>query len=128
MGYDLSDEELKIVFKKFKDLADKKKNILDEDLEALVNQEVLRTSDIFAITYLQVTSGTTVLPMATVKMMINGQEVVGTGCGNGPIDAAYNAVAKLTGTKSQLLRFTISALTGGTDAQGEVTVRLKEDE
>ena len=128
MGYDLSDEELKTVFKKFKDLADKKKTIVDEDLEALVNQEVLRTSDIFAITYLQVTSGTTVLPMATVKMMINGQEVVGTGSGNGPIDAAYNAVAKLTGTKSQLLRFTISALTGGTDAQGEVTVRLKEDD
>jgi len=127
MGYDLSDEELKTVFKKFKDLADKKKTIVDEDLEALVNQEVLRTSDIYAITYLQVTSGTTVLPMATVKMMINGQEVVGTGSGNGPIDAAYNAVAKLTGTKSQLLRFSISALTGGTDAQGEVTVRLKED-
>ncbi|MFZ2630556.1 MAG: 2-isopropylmalate synthase [Desulfosalsimonadaceae bacterium] len=128
MGYDLSDEELKIVFKKFKDLADKKKTVVDEDLEALVNQEVLRTSDIYAITYLQVTSGTTVLPMATVKMMINGQEVVGTGSGNGPIDAAYNAVAKLTDTKSQLLRFTISALTGGTDAQGEVTVRLKEDD
>ncbi len=128
MGYDLSDEELKTVFKKFKDLADKKKTIVDEDLEALVNQEVLRTSDIYAITYLQVTSGTTVLPMATVKMMINGQEVIGTGSGNGPIDAAYNAVAKLTGTKSHLLRFTISALTGGTDAQGEVTVRLKEDD
>lgn len=128
MGYDLSDEELKTVFKKFKDLADKKKTIVDEDLEALVNQEVLRTSDIYAITYLQVTSGTTVLPMATVKMMINGQETVGTGSGNGPIDAAYNAVAKLTDTKSHLLRFTVSALTGGTDAQGEVTVRLREDD
>jgi len=128
MGYDLSDEELKIVFKKFKDLADKKKVVMDEDLEALVNQEVLRTSDIYSITYLQVTSGTTVLPMATVKMLINGREVVGTGSGNGPIDAAFNAVAKLTGTMSQLLRFTVSALTGGTDAQGEVTVRLKEDE
>ncbi|MBC2716136.1 MAG: 2-isopropylmalate synthase [Desulfobacteraceae bacterium] len=127
MGYDLSDEELKVVFKKFKSLADKKKVVMDEDLEALVNQEVLRTSDIYSITYLQVTSGTTVLPMATVKMLLNGREVVGTGSGNGPIDAAFNAVAKLTGTKSQLLRFTISALTGGTDAQGEVTVRLKED-
>ncbi|MCD6584450.1 MAG: 2-isopropylmalate synthase [Desulfobacteraceae bacterium] len=128
MGYDLSDDELKIVFKKFKALADKKKIVMDEDLEALVNQEVLRTSDIYSITYLQVTSGTTVLPMATVKMLMNGREVIGTGSGNGPIDAAFNAVAKLTNTKSQLLRFTVSALTGGTDAQGEVTVRLKEDE
>jgi 2-isopropylmalate synthase len=128
MGYDLSDEELKIVFKKFKALADKKKVVMDEDLEALVNQEVLRTSDIYSISYLQVTSGTTVLPMATVKMVINGREVIGTGSGNGPIDAAFNAVAKLTDTKSEMLRFTVSALTGGTDAQGEVTVRLKEDE
>ncbi len=128
MGYDLSDDELKTVFKKFKDLADKKKVVMDEDLEALVNQEVLRTSDIYSITYLQVTSGTTVLPMATVKMLMNGREVVGTGSGNGPIDAAFNAVAKLTKTKSQLLRFTVSALTGGTDAQGEVTVRLQEDD
>jgi len=128
MGYDLSDEELKIVFKKFKDLGDKKKNVVDEDIEALINQEVLRTSDIFSITYLQVTSGTTVLPMATVKMIINGNEEVGTGSGNGPIDAAFNAVAKLTGTRSHLLRFTVSALTGGTDAQGEVTVRLQEDD
>jgi 2-isopropylmalate synthase len=126
MGFDLSDEELRIVFKKFKALADKKKYVLDEDLEALVNQEVLRTADNFALTYLQVTSGTTVLPMATVKMLINGTEVVGTGSGNGPIDAAYNAIAKLTGTQSHLMRFTISAITGGTDAQGEVTVRLKE--
>lgn len=127
MGYDLSDEELKTVFKKFKALADRKKNVTDEDLEALVTQEVLRTSDIYALAYLQVTSGTTVLPIATVKLRINGVEHVGTGSGNGPIDAAYNAIAKLTGTRSKLMRFTISALTGGTDAQGEVTVRLKED-
>ena len=127
MGFDLSDEELRIVFKKFKELADKKKYVVDEDLEALVNQEVLRTADIFGLTYLQVTSGTTVLPMATVKMLINGNEQVGTGSGNGPIDAAYNAIAKLTGTQSHLMRFTISAITGGTDAQGEVTVRLKEN-
>ncbi len=126
MGYNLSDEELKIVFKKFKALADKKKIVMDEDLEALVTQEVLRTSDIYRLNYLQVTSGTTVLPMATVKLAINGKEVVGTGSGNGPIDAAFNAVAKLTRTKAQMQRFTISALTGGTDAQGEVTVRLKE--
>jgi 2-isopropylmalate synthase len=128
MGFDLSDEELKLVFKKFKTLADKKKTVTDEDMEALVIQEVMRTSDIYTLNYLQVTSGTTVLPMATVKLEMNGKEVVGTGSGNGPIDAAFNAIAKLTGTKSQLMRFTISALTGGTDAQGEVTVRLNEND
>lgn len=126
MGYDLSDEEIKHLFQKFKDLADKKKIVLDDDLEALVNEVVLRTSDTYCLEYLNVSAGTTVLPTASVKLMIEGREVFDTGSGNGPIDAAYNAIAKITGTKSKLERFSISALTGGTDAQGEVTIRLSE--
>jgi 2-isopropylmalate synthase len=127
MGYDLSPGELNIVFKKFKDLADKKKHVMDEDLEALVQEGVLRTAEVFSLEYLHVTSGTTVMPMASVVLTINERPVKGAGYGNGPIDAAYNTIAKLTGTDSELLRFTISALTGGTDAQGEVTVRLREN-
>ena len=65
--------------------------------------------------------------MATVRLFINGRPVQDTGYGNGPIDAAYDSIAKLTGTESELLRFSISAITSGTDAQGEVTVRLKEN-
>ncbi len=127
MGYDLSPGELNIVFKKFKDLADKKKHVMDEDLEALVQEGVLRTAEVFSLEYLHVASGTTVMPMASVVLSINERPVKGAGFGNGPIDAAYNTIAKLTGTDSELLRFTISALTGGTDAQGEVTVRLREN-
>jgi 2-isopropylmalate synthase len=127
MGYELSDEELKLVFTKFKELADKKKHVVDEDLEAIVTEGILRTEDIFILEYLHVTCGTTVLPMASVKLLVNGRSVQGAGYGNGPIDAAYNTIAKLTGTESELLRFTIGALTGGTDAQGEVTVRLREN-
>ncbi|RZB35207.1 MAG: 2-isopropylmalate synthase [Desulfobacteraceae bacterium Eth-SRB1] len=127
LGYDLSDEELQLVFKKFKELADKKKTITDEDLEVIVTEGILRTTDIFCLEYLHVISGTTVLPMASVKLTINGRSAQGAGYGNGPIDAAFNTIAKLTGTGSELLRFSVSALTGGTDAQGEVTVRLNED-
>ena len=127
MGYDLSQEELKLIFSKFKELADKKKHVVDEDLEVLVTEGILRTSDIFCLEYLHVISGTTVLPMASVKLTINGRSVQGAGYGNGPIDAAFNSIAKLTGTESELLRFSVSALTGGTDAQGEVTVRLQEN-
>jgi 2-isopropylmalate synthase len=127
LGYDLSDEELNVVFRQFKDLADKKKHVMDEDLEAIVTEGILRTSEIFKLKYLHVSSGTTVMPMASVKMSINGRSVKNAGYGNGPIDAAYNTIAKLTGTESELLRFSISALTGGTDAQGEVTVRLREN-
>jgi 2-isopropylmalate synthase len=127
MGYDLSEEELNMIFVKFKDLADKKKHVVDEDLEVLITEGILRTKDIFQLEYLHVTCGTTVLPMASVKLTVNGRSVRGAGYGNGPIDAAYNTIAKLTGTESELLRFTVGALTGGTDAQGEVTVRLREN-
>jgi 2-isopropylmalate synthase len=127
MGYDLSDEEINLVFRRFKELADKKKHIVDEDLEVIVTEGILRTADIFKLEYLHVTAGTTVLPMASVKLEVNGRAFQGAGYGNGPIDAAFNTIAKLTGTASELLRFSVSALTGGTDAQGEVTVRLQEN-
>jgi 2-isopropylmalate synthase len=127
MGYDLSDEELNIVFAKFKELADKKKHVVDDDLEAIVTEGILRTSEVFLLEYLHVISGTTVMPMASVQMAIHGRSVKGAGYGNGPIDAAYNTIAKLTGAESELLRFSVSALTGGTDAMGEVTVRLREN-
>jgi 2-isopropylmalate synthase len=127
MGYDLSDEELSLVFAKFKELADKKKHVVDEDLEVIVTEGILRTADIFKLEYLHVTSGTTVLPMASVKLTVNGRPVQGAGYGNGPIDATFNTIAKLTQTESELLRFSVSAVTGGTDAQGEVTVRLREN-
>jgi 2-isopropylmalate synthase len=127
LGYDLSDEELRIVFTQFKELADKKKHVMDEDLEAIVTEGILRTADIFKLEYLNVSAGTTVLPMASVKLAVNGRSVMGAGYGNGPIDATFNTIAKLTGTSSELLRFTVGALTGGTDAMGEVIVRLREN-
>jgi len=127
IGYDLSDEELNVVFTKFKELADKKKHVMDEDLEAIITEGILRTADIFQLEYLHVTSGTTVFPMASVKLLINGRSVKDAGYGNGPIDATFNTIAKLTGTESELLRFSITAITGGTDALGEVAVRLREN-
>ncbi len=127
LGYDLSDDELNLVFTKFKELADKKKHVVDEDLEAIVTEGILRTADVFKLDYLHVTAGTTVLPTASVRLNINGRPTQDAGYGNGPIDAAFNTIAKLTGTASELLRFSVSALTGGTDAMGEVTVRLSEN-
>ena len=127
MGYELSQDELDKVFEKFKRLADKKKSIRDEDIEALINEGVLRSTETFCLEYLHIVSGTTVFPSACVQINVNGRPIKGELGGNGPIDAVFNTISKLTGTKSELLRFTISALTEGTDAQGEVTVRLQED-
>jgi len=127
MGYDLAQSEVDGLFRKFKDLADKRKEILDEDIEALVAEELLRIPDVYKLDYLNVVCGTVAVPTATVKLLIEGQEAQGAGFGIGPIDATYNTIAKMTGTRSKLLRFSINAITDGTDAQGEVTVRLQEN-
>lgn len=127
LGYDPDPEQFDQLFKSFKDLADKRKEILDEDIEVLYAEEILRSPDVYKLEYLNVVSGTQLVPTAMVKLTIDGEEVQGAGFGNGPIDAAYNTIAKLTGTRSTLLRFSISSASSGTDAQGEVTVRLKEN-
>ena len=126
-GYDLSEEDLNRVFEKFKELADKRKEILDEDIEVLVAEEILRVPDRYQLNYLNVISGTVAVPTAIVKLEIDGVVQQGAGFGVGPIDATYNTIAKMTGTKSKLVRFSINAISGGTDAQGEVTVRLQEN-
>jgi 2-isopropylmalate synthase len=72
-------------------------------------------------------SGTVAVPTATVKLTIRGREAQGAGFGVGPIDATFNTIAKLTGSQSKLLRFSVNAVSGGMDAQGEVTVRLQEN-
>jgi 2-isopropylmalate synthase len=127
LGYDLTEEDLNKVFEKFKELADKRKEILDEDIEVLVAEEILRVPDRFQLNYLNVISGTVAVPTAIVKLEIDGVVQQGAGFGVGPIDATYNTIAKMTGTRSKLVRFSINAISGGTDAQGEVTVRLQEN-
>jgi len=127
MGYDIEEEDLNRLFEKFKELADKRKEILDEDIEVLVAEEILRVPDRFQLDYLNVVSGTVAVPTATVKMRIDGKEAQSAGFGVGPIDATFNTIAKMTGTRSQLMRFSVNAISGGMDAQGEVTVRLKEN-
>jgi 2-isopropylmalate synthase len=127
LGYDLTEGDVNRVFEKFKELADKRKEILDEDIEVLVAEEILRVPDRFQLNYLNVISGTVAVPTAIVKLQIDGVESQGAGFGVGPIDATYNTIAKMTGTRSKLVRFSINAISGGTDAQGEVTVRLQEN-
>jgi len=127
LGYDLGEDDVNKVFEKFKELADKRKEILDEDIEVLVAEEILRIPDKYQLDYLTVVCGTVAVPTATVKLKIDGKEAQGAGFGIGPIDAAFNTIAKITGTRSKLIRFSITAISSGTDAQGEVTVRLQEN-
>jgi 2-isopropylmalate synthase len=127
LGYDLTKKELDGLFEKFKELCDKRKEILDEDIDVLVAEEIFRVPDTYELDYLNVVSGTVAVPTATVKLKIRGKEAQNAGFGVGPVDAAFNTIAKMTGTRSRLLRFSVNSLTGGMDAQGEVTVRLQEN-
>ncbi len=127
LGYDLSKEEMNKLFDKFKGLADKRKEILDEDIEVLVAEEILRVPDVYELDYLNVVSGNVAVPTATVKLKIQGSETLNAGFGIGPIDATFNTISKMVGSQAKLLRFSVNAISGGMDAQGEVTVRLKEN-
>ncbi len=126
LGYQLTEEDIDHLFVKFKELADKRKEVVDEDLEVLVADQILRVPDIYKLRYLNVVGGTATVPTATVQLEIEGTEKQEAGFGVGPIDATYNTIARMTGTRSRLLSFSIDSLTGGTDAQGVVTVRLEE--
>ncbi|MFH0813223.1 MAG: 2-isopropylmalate synthase [Pseudomonadota bacterium] len=128
LGYELSEQELSTVFKRFKDLADKKKEIFDEDIEAIVAEIILKVPEKYKLLHMNVTSGTVAIPTATVELEVEGAIIKQAGFGDGPVDAAFKTIAKITGTKSKLLKYSVNAITGGTDAQGEVTVRLKENE
>lgn len=126
LGYELSEVHLNQAFQRFKEVADKKKQVFDEDLEAIIADEILRIPDLYKLINLNVVSGTAVVPAATVQIEIAGKLYQEAGFGDGPVDAAYKTITKITKTKSRLLRFSVNAITGGTDAQGEVMVILEE--
>jgi len=125
MGYKLTREEMTRVFAHFKQLADIKKEIFDEDLEAIYYEEVFRGRDKYDIIYLSVVSGNVAIPTATLKMRVDDKTVQDAGFGVGPLDATVAAIRKITGTDYPLLEYNVKAITGGTDALGEVTVRLQ---
>ncbi len=129
MGYYLSDDELNRVFGRFKDLADRKKTVYDEDLISLIETEVIYKSvpEHFRLEELVVLTGTTVKPNATVKMKIGDDLKTTSAFGDGPIDATYRAITQLAQSKCKLLKFAVSSITGGTEALGEVSVRLQDE-
>jgi 2-isopropylmalate synthase len=126
LGYRLSEEDLELAFNRFKQLADKKREIYDEDIESIVVEEILRMPHRFKLVYINVVAGNVTVPTATVQMEVDGKLLQEAGFGDGPVDATFKTIKKITRTKSKLLQFAINAITSGTEAQGEVTVRLEE--
>ena len=126
LGFELSKEEVEKAFSEFKMLADKKKDISDRDIEALVSDEVLVIPETFSLRSMDVRAGTVKKPTATVQLNYKGKMIKATETGSGPVDAVYKAITKLTKVKIKLVDYVIQAITGGTDALGEVMVRISD--
>src|SRR5215218_9016265 len=128
LGYKLNEEQFEHAFVKFKSLADKKKEVFDEDIEAIVDDQLEITGGLWELVGLQVTSGSNTIPTATVTLKdSNGETVQDASIGDGPVDAIYSAIQRLTGIKVSLSDYRIRAVTKGKEALGEVQVELEHN-
>ena len=127
IGFNLSDQETEEAFKRFKELADKKKSIFEEDLDAIVTGLVRTVPETFVLKSVTVQSGTKKKPHAVVEVQCGGKKVKAAETGVGPVDAVFKALKKISKFKGNLEKFIVTAITGETDAQGEVMVELMLD-
>ena len=124
LGYNLNEEELNRAFAAFKETADKKKEVTNEDLEALIKDKVWAVPERFSLRYLQISSGTTIIPTGTVKLAIEDVVFEAAATGDGPVDAAFHAIDKITDIYGKLVDYKLEAVSVGKDALGEVTSKF----
>jgi 2-isopropylmalate synthase len=128
LGYSLAEEEIDVIFARFKMLADKKKMITDADLEALISDELYKPRELYLLDGLQVTCGTMGMPTATIRLRDHENGVhVHASVGTGPVDATYKAIDAIVGHSNTLQEFVVHAVTEGIDALGEVTLRVHDE-
>ena len=125
LGYALTDKQIGSAFTRFKKLADKKKEVFDEDLATIVEDEIGTTREIYKLISFYILSGNKVTPSATVTLKYKGKNVTANSTGDGPVDACYKAMEKIAGIKPKLESYNLSAVTAGKDALGEVLVRMR---
>jgi 2-isopropylmalate synthase len=127
LGYDLGENALEDAFKRFKDLADRKKLVYDEDIAALVDDEIVNAHDHIKVAALTVIAGTNGPQSAALTLDVDGEKKTHQATGNGPVDAIFNAIKALAPHNAELELFQVHAVTEGTDAQAEVSVRLTDN-
>lgn len=126
LGFELSEQELNAAFVRFKELADKKREISDRDLEAIVNDEIRHAPEAFKLDHIQVSCGDRAIPTATITIVMpDGTEVTDASVGTGPVDAIYKAINRIVNVPNNLIEYSVQSVTAGIDALGEVTIRLK---
>ncbi len=126
LGYSLSQEELNQAYQRFLTIADKKQEVFDEDLVAILHDEIHPTAETYQLEYLHIYSGTAAIPTATVRVRMGGETREGAAIGDGPVDAVCKAISGVTKSAAKLVRYEIRAVTSGTEALGEVTAQLEE--
>ena len=127
LGFEVGDNALNEVFRRFKDLADRKKEIYDEDIVALIDDEIQHGAEHIKFVSLQVIAGSKGPQSAELELELDGARRAAKTTGNGPVNATFNAIKAIVPHEAKLLLYQVSAVTQGTDAQAEVTVRLEED-
>jgi 2-isopropylmalate synthase len=127
LGFEVGDNAMNEAFRRFKDLADRKKDVYDEDIVALIDDEIQHGAELIKFVSLQVIAGSRGPQTATLELEVNGKVLTAMTQGNGPVDATFNAIKALVPNEAKLVLYQVSAVTQGTDAQAEVTVRLEED-
>jgi 2-isopropylmalate synthase len=125
LGYTLTDQQIDQAFERFKVLADKKKEVFDQDIEALIDEQIERTVETWTLQGVQTTAGSNTVPTATVALAKEGQTFTDAAIGDGPVDAACEAISRITGIRLQLIDYQLRAVTSGKDAQGEVTIEVE---
>lgn len=124
LGFELDDQQINGAYEQFLLLADKKKEVFDEDIIALLEDELADVPETFHLDYLQCSAGTQTLPSATVRIIHGDQILQEASWGDGPVDATYNAITQATGTDVELENYSIRALTGSSEALGEAILRI----
>ncbi|MBE3101572.1 MAG: 2-isopropylmalate synthase, partial [Firmicutes bacterium] len=128
LGYtSLNPEDINDAFKRFKDLADKKKFVMDSDIEALVSAKMIQIPEAVQLEYFHITSGNTLISTSTVRISREDQVVEEAACGDGPVDAIFHAIERATGVDVTLKDYFLKAVTSGKDALGEVTVKVEKN-
>ncbi len=127
LGYELGENQLEDAFARFKALADRKKHVYDEDIEALVDDEIAQQHERIKVLSLTVIAGTMGPQTATLTLDIDGHHVTHQATGNGPVDAIFNAIKALVPHEVKLALYQVHAVTEGTDAQAEVSIRLEDE-
>ncbi len=128
LGYSLSEKDFSHAFSVFKELADKKKEISDRDIESLIAQELRAVSEVYHLDWVQVSCGDRGIPTAAVRLIApDGQVLADAALGTGPVDAVYKAINRLVGVPNVLTEFTVKSVTEGIDAIGEVLIRIESE-